>query len=134
MFRKLLVHLFIVASLSVQASMAFACEMMGDILVDECCCDDMGAMQRSQEPSTGATDACCTPVALISADQAGASDSAKSAFKALNPDLQPQLIAAVASPAALQVSRKSAAVDDVPVGSIARPGTLTYLNTLRLRI
>ena len=134
MFRKLLVYLFIVTSLSAQASTAFACDMMGQVLVDECCCDEMQAPQRTSEPSVGTADACCTQVALVGASHAAASDTAKTAFKALNPDLQPQPVAIIASTMALSVSRKFAALHEVPPESISRPGTLTYLNTLRLRI
>jgi hypothetical protein len=130
-FRKLLVYLFIVTSLSAQAKVAFACDMMGQV-VDDCCCGEMQA-PWSPDESVGAADACCTPVTLIDTDHAGSSDTAKTAFKALNPDLQPQPVAVVASTAALPVSRKVAAVQ-VPPEPIARPGTLTYLNTLRLRI
>ena len=133
MFRKLLVHLFIIASLSAQATMAFACEMMGEVVVGKCCCGNMGTTQGPPEPSFGATDACCTQVALIGADQAGTSDTNKSAFKALNPDLQPQPVATVTNIAALRSFRQLSAFD-VPPESIARPGTRTYLNTLRLRI
>lgn len=134
MFRRLIVYLFIVTSLSAQASAAFACEMMGEVVVGECCCGNMGTTQGPPEPSIGATDACCTQVALIGADQAGTSDTTKSAFKALNPDLQPQPVAAVTSIVALRSPQQLSAFHDVPPESIARPGTLTYLNTLRLRI
>lgn len=133
MFRKLLVYLFIVTSLSAQAKVAFACDMMGQV-VDDCCCGEMQAPRSPDEDeSVGAGNACCTPVTLIDSDHAGASDTAKTAFKALNPDLQPQPVAVVASTAALPVSRKAAAVQVSPK-PISGPGTLTYLNTLRLRI
>lgn len=130
MFRKLLVYLFIVTSLSAQAKVAFACDMMGQV-VDDCCCGEMQA-PRSPDESAGAADACCTPVTLIDADHA-TSDSAKTAFKALNPDLQPQPVAVVASTAALPGFRTFFALQ-VPPEPSSRPGTLTYLNTLRLRI
>jgi hypothetical protein len=131
--RKLLVYLFIVTSLSAQARIAFACDMMGKVM-DDCCCEEMQAPRSPEEPSLGAADACCTTVAVIDADQSGASDSAKSAFKALNPDLQPQPLAVVPSTTALPVSRKFATLHEVPPESLSRRGTLTYLNTLRLRI
>ena len=134
MLRKLLVYLFIVTSLSAQARIAFACEMMGGALMEDCCCDQMDAPQLPKEPSASAVEPCCMQVAQIGADQAGTSDTAKSAFKALTPDLQPQPVAVATSTAVLPVSRKFAALRDVPPESISRPGTLTYLNTLRLRI
>lgn len=134
MLRKLLVYLFIVTSLSAQASTAFACEMMGQVLTEDCCCDQMEAPQRPSEPSVGTADACCTQVALVGAADAGASDSGKTAAKAFNPDLQPQPVAVAARTAVLPVARKFSALREVPPESISRPGTLTYLNTLRLRI
>lgn len=134
MFRKLLIYLFIVTSLSAQAGTAFACEMMGQVLVEDCCCEQMEAEQRPSEPAAGTVDACCAQVSLIGAADAGASDSGKTAAKALNPDLQPQPVAVAANTAALLVSRKFAALHEVPPESFSRPGTLTYLNTLRLRI
>ena len=134
MLRKLLVYLFIVTSLSAQARIAFACDMMGEVM-DDCCCEEMQAAPRShEEPSLGAADACCTTVAVVDADPSGASDTGKSAFKALNPDLQPQPVAVATNTAVLPVSRKFAAFQEVPPESLSRPGTLTYLNTLRLRI
>ena len=131
MLRKLLVYLFIVTSLSAQARIAFACNMMGRVM-DDCCCEEMQAMRSPEKASLGAADACCTPV--VDADQTGTSDTAKSAFKALYPDLQPQPVAVATNSAVLPVSRKFAALHEVLPGSISRPGTLTYLNTLRLRI
>ena len=133
MLRKLLVYLFIVTSLSAQARMAFACDMMGTVM-DDCCCEEMQASRSPDEPSLDVADACCTPVAVVDADQSGTSDTAKSAFKALNPDLQPQPVAVATNTAVLPVSRKFAALHEVPPESLSRPGTLTYLNTLRLRI
>ena len=133
MFRKLLVYLFIVTSLSAQARIVFACDMMTTVMND-CCCEEMQALRSPGERSLGATDACCMPVAVVDTDQAGTSDTAKSAFKALNPDLQPQPVAVATNTAVLPVFRKFAALHEVPPESLSRPGTLTYLNTLRLRI
>ena len=129
MFRKLFVYTFLITSLQAQAATAFACEMMG-MVTQECCCSDMQAPLRSE----GAADRCCTQIATVGATETAASDSAKSAFKALKPDLQPQPIAATPLPAVLPPLRKSAAIREVPPGSVSQFGTLTYLSTLRLRI
>ncbi|MGQ0586536.1 MAG: hypothetical protein ACT4PK_04970 [Gammaproteobacteria bacterium] len=133
MLRKLLVYLFIVTSLSAQARVAFACDMMGKVM-DDCCCEEMQALRSPEQPSVGAADACCTPVTVVDADQAGTSDTAKSAVKALNPDLQPQPVAVAPIATPFAVARKLSTSREVPPESMSRPGTLTYLSTLRLRI
>lgn len=130
MLRKLLAYTFLITSLQAQAATAFACEMMG-MVTDECCCE-MQAPLRSEVPSIDAADSCCTQIATGGA--VGASDSAKSAFKALNPDLQPQPLAPAPSHGVLPQQRKFAAFREVPPGSVSQFGTLTYLSTLRLRI
>lgn len=128
MLRKLFALFFILASLTVQARTAFACEMMQQAVLDHCCCGDE-AMAAAQ---AGEGEFCCERITLVAADDRA--DPGKAAGSKLGFDLdQLPLLAAAASPPALD-RRTSASAPPLLEDYAARSGTLTYLHTLRLRI
>lgn len=128
-FRKLIVSLFIFTSLSAQASTAFACKMMGQVMMTHCCCHESDAVTPA---SASDGQSCCDAITLIG-DHDGASGSAVLAKLPL-PNFQPQPLLLVAAelvfPAATPVLQRWAD----PPAITQRSGSLTYLRTQRLRI
>lgn len=129
MVRKLFACFFILTSLHAQAATAFACDMMG--MTENCCCP--GGEMVGPEPSTSSNDACCTTIVLSGPAASTNVDGAKSTVKSILPNLPQSVSAAVPTAMRLQPSYASTIRRAVP-GSLSQSGTLTYLDTLRLRI
>lgn len=133
MLRKLLVYIFVFTSLQAQAANVFACQMMGAAMINHCCCEGMQSPAAPQKPAAASAGNCCATLGVVAGDF-GTSDSVQSAFKALQPDLQPAPVAVLSADALVPASKTSRVVRDGPPGSLLQPGTRTYLDTLRLRI
>lgn len=128
MLRRLFAIFFILTSLSAQASTAFACEMMGKVVMHDCCCGGDAAMSIQ----THGDQPCCQEIVLVGEDEATSASAVAS--KAAQPDFQPQPLAT--PPADVVVLRafppraRTLAVS----APLSRSGSLTYLHTQRLRI
>ena len=125
--RKLIIGLFILTSLTAQASTAFACAMMGQVVMHECCCHGKKGHDAPAVPD----DSCCTQITLVGADDG--THVSGTAVKLQLPDFQPQLLTliVVAEIEAPQASYRYAWADPPEV---LHAGSLTYLRTQRLRI
>lgn len=133
MLRRVLILLFLVANLSTQVSVAYACAMMGATApaMKHCCCKTDQAKPGFDE---GWMDqGCCTTVIDVAdgpGDQVGnASSSAKLT------DIDPQTLSALL-PALLAMVQpsKTAAVAWNRAHDPGPPGTDLYLRTQRLRL
>jgi hypothetical protein len=119
LLRKLIIGLFIVTSLTAQASAAFACRTINQLLDHRCC-------QEVEATADGA--ACCTQLVVI-ADQAGAHAPAKLPQPDLTLDAP---ILVVAGEIALPHAVRAYAWTVPP--PLLQAGSLIYLRTQRLRI
>lgn len=134
MLRHLFTVFFILASLSTQASVAYACAMKAgtQVVHAHCCCEPDEAQAPSQEPAEGV--GCCLPVIDVP-DGAGDQVGGLRAGAKL-PDHQPQAMSPVLAPAVLAFVQPSP-VDD-PGWYVPRDqglyGTELYLRTQRLRL
>lgn len=134
MFRRLLIALFILANLTSQVSVAYACGMMGGEMkvLKHCCCHGMKMKAAESEEADGAKD-CCEEIVQISDEISDQSAAVK--FDSKLPTIDPQL-AQVLLPALLgilvpvQTSEVAWSDQDSPPFY----GSDLYLQTQRLRL
>jgi hypothetical protein len=141
MLRRLLITLFVLASLASQASVAYACEMMksAPVVLKHCCCKEMTA-DKGCDPASGGIHVsagdrnCCKPVVDISA---GPGDQlAGIAAQVKLPDHDPQDLLPVLLPALLAIALpvQSRELAWNVASDRALHGTDLYLRTQRLRL
>jgi len=126
--RRLFAIFFTFTSLSAGASAAFACAMMGEVVMPCCCGGDetMSMQSHGDQP-------CCQPITLVGGDEA-TSPSAAVASKPAQPDFPPQPLAAPSAELVLlREPLRHVALLATPA-PLSRSGSLTYLHTQRLRI
>ena len=133
MLRRLLILLFVVANLSTQVSVAYACAMMGTTtqVMKHCCCKTDQAEPDCDEGSMD--QGCCTTVIDVAdgpGDQVGNTGSATKLA-----DIDPQTLAALL-PVLLSLvpPSQTAAIAWNRAQDPRPPGTDLYLRTQRLRL
>lgn len=134
MLRRLIIAFFVFASLTSQASVAFACGMMGSAttVVKHCCCEQDMAGPGCDHSASGK--GCCTTIVEVSV---GLSDQVGDIAAPVQlPDYDPQLLSPVLLPTLLTLQwlpqPKELAWDEVSDHGLY--GTDLYLRTQRLRI
>lgn len=134
MLRRLIIMLFVFASLTSQVSVAFACGMMGNAstVVKHCCCEQDMAGPGCDHSDSGK--GCCTKIVEVSV---GLNDQVSGiASPAKLPNYDPQPLSPVLLPTLLTLQLlaqpNKLVWDDVSDHGLY--GTDLYLRTQRLRI
>ena len=136
MLRRILISLLVLVSLTSQASVAFACDMMGGghtVVVKRCCCDHPGMGAPACDPSAKA-EACCHKVVELSAGPGDQIGGLAVAVKLPSYDPQPlspfllPAVFAIDSPAVVLCAHR----DEYRAQSLYGPHL--YLRTQRLRL
>jgi hypothetical protein len=135
MLRRLLIAFFILANLSSQVSVAYACGMMGGapVLMKHCCCEPDETAPPSGDVADG--QGCCQTIVRI-ADGPGDQVGSLQAVPKL-PDYNPQPLPPAIVPVLLSLVLLQTQSHD-PLWDEARDhglyGTDLYLRTQRLRL
>lgn len=137
MLRHLFTVFFILASLSTQASVAYACAMKAgtQVVHAQCCCEPDEAQAPSQELAEAAGGAGCCQRVIDVPDGAGDQVGGLNAGTKL-PDYQPQTLPPVLAPVLFSFVQLQQ-VDEPAWERLpgdGRYGTDLYLRTLRLRL
>lgn len=133
MLRRLLILLFVIANLSTQVSVAYACAMKGTTIqvVKHCCCKTDQAQPDCDQTSMG--EGCCTTVLDLADGPGDLAGNVASAIKL--PDINPQMLPALLPVlVALIQPSQTAAVTWDPARDHSLYGTDIYLRTQRLRL
>jgi len=121
-----------------QAQVAFACEMMGTVVQDDCCCVEAGntgpdATGKALDARTGG-EPCCERSVGVAIDGLGSQDTPALHAGEVRSGLDPPN-AAIAPPAPFPTLARPAGSSRAALrGAATRTGTPLYLTTLRLRI
>lgn len=133
MIRRFLILLFVIANLSTQVSVAYACAMMGTTtqVVKHCCCKTDQAQPDCDESSMG--EGCCATVVDVADGPGDLAGNIGSATKL--PDIDPQMLPALLPVLlALVQPSQTATVTWDPARDHSLYGTDLYLRTQRLRL
>ncbi len=124
----LLALLLLVGPLHAQT--LFACNMMEEVVQDECCCDEP---QHNDEQATEPPEFCCEESVELSIEYSDERVAPSSKHIDVRSDVDPPQAFAVCGQYPVQIST---ALPSYPTVKISRSsgGTRTYLNTQRLRI
>jgi hypothetical protein len=134
MLRRLIIMLFVFASLTSQASVAFACGMMGSAstVVKHCCCEQDVAGPGCNHSASGK--GCCTKIVEVSVGLSDQVGDIASLVKLPNYDPPPLSPVLLPTPLTLKFPPPSKELTWDEVSDHGLYGTDLYLRTQRLRI